>query len=309
VKGSPEIGFPLREIAGCYTLPAPFPTAILSEKAMRTVPLLAAVVGILLGSSAPARAQDSGQPYALQKDSEFDYGCFGPCACPVLVRNGVSGGFLLRPRGPDGLFFDYDVLDVRWMIPGQPDSLPVTGYGTYRVGGEFANQEQLTLNLAIGDGAPRIYDSGVVAKANEFPTIDLEIAASGFSCFDTVFVVRADPRAVAGAGSPAAWKFGIVAVRPNPIVAGAAVEFVTAERAAVDLVLFDSRGRRVATFLATTVMDAGPHHVSWSGSGDTSAPIPPGVYWLELRAPPRRSTSRVTLLSAGSKPRSSFSSP
>jgi len=276
---------------------------------MRTTPLLAAGIGFLLGVSAPAHAQDSGQPYALQKDSEFEYGCFGPCACPILVQNGLNGGFLLSPRGPDGLFFDYDVLDVRWVIPSPGDSLPVTGYGTYRVGGEFANQEQLTLNLSIGGGAPRIYDSGVVTKANEFPTIDLDVAAKGFTCFDTVFAVRADPQGVAGTGASPAPKFGIVAVQPNPILAGCAVEFVTAERGPAELALFDSRGRRVATLLASSVMEPGPHRVTWSGSADASTPIPPGVYWMELRAPSRRSTSRVIVLKAGSKPASSFSSP
>jgi hypothetical protein len=276
---------------------------------MRTIPRLAASIGFLLCSGPLAQAQESGQPYALQKDSEFEYGCFGPCACPILVQSGMDGGFLLTPRGPDGLFFDYDVLDVRWVIPSQGDSLPVTGYGTYRVGGEFANQEQLILNLSIGNGAPRIYDSGVVTKANQFPTIDLDIASGGFSCFDTVFAVHADPQDVAGTGTPPAPKFGIVAVQPNPIVSGAAVEFVTAQRGTAEVALFDSRGRRVATLLAPTVMDAGPHRVSWNGSTETTTPVPPGVYWMELRAPARRSTSRVVVLQAGSRPASSFASP
>jgi hypothetical protein len=278
--------------------------------AMRIAPLLTAGVGFLLCMGAPARAQDSGQPYVLQKDSEFEYGCFGPCACPILVQSGMNGGFVLSPRGPDGLFFDYDVLDVRWVVPSQGDSLPVTGYGTYRIGGEFANQEQLTLILTIGNGAPRIYDSGVVAKANQFPTIDLDIASSGFSCFDTVFAVHADPQGVLGTpGGPGATKFGIVAVRPNPILSDAAVDFVTDRGGPVELALIDSKGRKVRVLLESTRMDAGPHHVTWSGSGEGSAPIPPGVYWLELRAPNHRSVSRVVLLSAGSSARAPISSP
>lgn len=275
---------------------------------MRTLHLIAASLGFLFCTNALVQADDSGQPYALQKSSEFEYGCFGPCLCPILAQDGLNGGFVLRPRGPDGLFFDYDVLDVRWVIPSQGDSLPVTGYGTYRIGGEFANQEQLTLTLAIANGVPRVYDSGVVAKANEFPVIDLDIASSGFSCFDTVFAVRADPQAVAGTPGASAATFGITAVQPNPVLSGAAVEFVTARRGPAELALFDSRGRRLATLLESATMDAGPHRVSWNGSGEGTAPLPPGVYWLELRAPPRRSVSRVVKLAIGSA-RSSASSP
>lgn len=276
---------------------------------MRTILLLATGLGFLLSTSLLARADDSGQPYALQKDSEFEYGCFGPCACPILVQNGVNGSFVLSPRGPDGLFFDYDVLDVGWVIPSQGDSLPVTGYGTYRIGGEFANQEQLTLNLAIGNGVPRIYDSGVVAKANQFPSIDLDIASSGFSCFDTVFAVRADPQGVTATPTTSAPAFGIVAVEPNPVLSGAAVEFVTARRGPVWLAVVDAKGRRLATLLESAMMDPGPHRVLWSGSAGGSMPLPPGVYWLELRAPPRRSVSRIVKLAIGSSARAPFSSP
>ena len=194
------------------------------------------------------------------------------------------------------LFYDYDVLDVRWLIPGPGDSLDVTGYGTYRVGGEFANQEQLTLNLAIAGGAPRTYDSGIVTKANEFPVIDLDIASSGFSCFDTVFAVHASPQGVTGTPGGPALGFGIVSVQPNPTLSGAAVQFVTTEKGPVDLVLLDSRGRRVAVLLASTTMDAGPHRVSWNGSTAANTPLPPGVYWFELRAASRRSVSRVIKL-------------
>jgi hypothetical protein len=275
---------------------------------MRSPTLLAACALGWFALFSPARA-DQAQPYALQKDSEFEYGCFGPCLCPVLVQNGLSGGFLLAPRGPDGLFFDYDVLDVQWVIPSLGDSLPVTGSGTYRIGGEFANQEQLTLNLAIGGGAPRIYDSGLVAKVNEFPVIDLDIAARGFSCFDTVFAVRADPQGVAGTPGTGPSGFGITAVQPNPVISGATVRFVIAERGPVELALFDPRGRRVAVLLESTVMDAGPHRASWNGLGDGGTPLPPGVYWMELRAAQRRSVSRIIKLAAGSSARAPFSSP
>jgi len=257
--------------------------------------VLACAVGFLAQADA-----DSSQVYSLEKDSEFEYGCFGPCACPILVQSGVDGGFLLSPRGPDGLFFDYDVLDVRWFIPQNGDSIPVTGYGTYRIGGEFANQEQLTLDLAIGGGAPRIYDSGIVTKVNQFPVIDLDVASSGFSCFDTVFAVHASPRGVTGAPGAGAYGLGIVAVRPNPTPGGTTIEFVTPAAGLVSLTLLDARGRNTAVVLETSWMEAGPHRVWWQGAGARGTRLPPGLYLIELRLGHARSLSRLIVLSTGS---------
>jgi len=258
---------------------------------------------------APAARAADAQPYALEKDSAFEYGCFGPCACPVLVHDGLGGGFTLRPRGPDGLFYVYDVLDVRWLVPSDGDSIPVTGYGTYRIGGEVANQEQLTLNLSIAGAPGRIYDSGLVAKANEFPGIDLDVAANGSTCFDTVFAVHAAPASVTAAPETPVTRFGIAAVAPNPTSHGSVVTFVLDEAGPVRIVVRDVRGRLAAVLLESSRVAAGPHTVTWNGVGERGAPTPPGVYLIELTAGSQRAVSRVIKLSPGGLVRGPLRSP
>ena len=262
------------------------------------VPNLVLAIGVL-ALLAPASHAADAQPYALEKDSAFEYGCFGPCACPVLVHDGLGGGFTLRPRGPDGLFYVYDVLDVRWLVPSDGDSIPVTGYGTYRIGGEVANQEQLTLNLSIAGAPGRIYDSGLVAKANEFPGIDLDVAANSSTCFDTVFAVHAAPTSVTGAPNSPVIRFGIAAVAPNPTRDVSLVTFVLDQTGPVRVVLRDVRGRRAAVLLESSRLEAGPHTVTWNGVGERGAPTPPGVYLIELTSGSHRAVSRVIKLGPG----------
>ena len=89
---------------------------------MRNPPFLFAALVAALCLAPAARAGDA-RSSGLEKDSAFEYGCFGPCACPILVQSGLAGGFALNLRGFDGLFYVYDVLDVHWAIPTSGDSL------------------------------------------------------------------------------------------------------------------------------------------------------------------------------------------
>src|SRR5712672_2450859 len=72
--------------------------------------------------------------YALSDQSRYETGCFGPCACPVLFSNGLKGTFDLRHVGFDGLYENYEVLNVRWTVPDTTTNLSIQGSGTYRVG-------------------------------------------------------------------------------------------------------------------------------------------------------------------------------
>jgi len=73
-----------------------------------------AVVGSL-AAAAPVHAQGNPDPipYALTSPpSDFEWGCFGPCACPIVYQSPMAGGFVLRPSHVDPLYTYYDVLDV-----------------------------------------------------------------------------------------------------------------------------------------------------------------------------------------------------
>jgi len=135
-----------------------------------------------------------GVHYRLDDDATFQRGCFDPCACPMFERASVKGTFRLTPSGADPRFQYYAVDDVSFKV-AQPDGsvLPIQGSGTFKIGGEFAIQEELSLDLVVGDDAVQHFDSGVVVSPVPFPRLDLTISIHGVFCFDTVIEVRAQP--------------------------------------------------------------------------------------------------------------------
>src|SRR5437016_13893593 len=85
------------------------------------------------------------------------------------------------------------VTDVNWLVSiGGTDTI-VTGSGTYKFGGEFALQQQLSLDLQVGGDKVQHFDSGLVTGPAPFPDIKVTISANGQVCFDTVFEVTASP--------------------------------------------------------------------------------------------------------------------
>ena len=69
----------------------------------------------------------------------------------------------------------------------------VTGSGTYRVGGEVAVLQQMTLKLKVGNEQPQAFDSGLVPAGSSFPEIDITVSVNGMVCFDTVTGIRSRP--------------------------------------------------------------------------------------------------------------------
>ena len=163
---------------------------------IRSMQLLAVVVG-MLGLGVPTAlaqgASDASTIYRLNPDSNFQRGCFAPCMCPMFQKTGVRGTFVLTPTGFDGLFNTYAVTDVNWIVASGDHELRVTGSGTYKVGGEFAVQQELALDLKVGDHPIQHFDSGLVSGGGKFPAISVTISMHGQVCFDTVFFVDASP--------------------------------------------------------------------------------------------------------------------
>ena len=167
----------------------------------RCVSLLAMLTGIMLPgilalgvpTALAQGASDAATIYRLNPASNYEQGCFGPCMCPILLGTGVRGTFVLTSTGFDGLFNTYAVTDVNWIVASGDQELRVTGSGTYKVGGEFAVQQELALDLKIGDSEVQRFDSGLVPGGGKFPEISVTISMSGQVCFDTVFLVDASP--------------------------------------------------------------------------------------------------------------------
>jgi hypothetical protein len=131
--------------------------------------------------------------YRLSSSSGFQQGCFPPCLCPVMIGQPLLGTFLLTPTGFDGLFNTYRVTEVNWLVSTGATNLIVSGSGTYKIGGEFALQQELSLDLQVGPGQVQHFDSGLVAVSSPFPEISVSISLHGEVCFDTVFSVNAAP--------------------------------------------------------------------------------------------------------------------
>jgi hypothetical protein len=161
--------------------------------------LIAALLGASLSAltAPPVIAQASTSPgvnYRLDDGSTFQRGCFDPCACPAGPILPIQGTFRLTPTSSDPLFDHYAVTNVEWMVR-QPDgsTLSVAGSGTFKIGGEVAITEELSLDLVVGSEAVQHFDSGVVAPPVQFPLLDLTISIHGMYCYDTVIRVRARP--------------------------------------------------------------------------------------------------------------------
>jgi hypothetical protein len=158
------------------------------------VALVASLPALMASPAASQTSASSRVHYRLDDNSTFQRGCFGPCACPVMEQGEVKGTFLLTPTSSDPLYQYYAVTNVSWTarLPNG-NVLPIQGSGTFKIGGEFAIQEQLSLDLVVGNDPVQHFDSGLVAPRVPFPLLDLTISIHGVYCFDTVIEVRARP--------------------------------------------------------------------------------------------------------------------
>jgi len=243
----------------------------------------AAVLGVTL--------QVQAETYRLESEAAFETGCFALCDCPVSIE-ALAGTFTLRHLVFDGLFDVYEVSVVRWALPRNPLPVAITGSGTYRVGGEFAIQERLSLDLSIDGKEPQHFDSGLVAGGGEFPRIDIVISLNGLvTCTDTVFDVRASSSWPTGYEAfPATLPQRVV---PSPFHSRTHVLLDLRGDAAVDLQIFDVRGRVVRSLLAGTWLTPGPHAIEWDGRSADGVECAAGVYIVRSRAGERVFENRV----------------
>jgi len=152
----------------------------------------ASMVGLLC-SAAGAQVVGTSRTYRLLRASDIQEGCFAPCLCPISLGEDLKGRFRLTFAGNDSLFANYRVSDATIVAP--QFSRTYTGGGTYRIGGEFALVQQMTLDLTSG-GVEQRFDSGVVQATGpvpRWPRIDVTLARNNFFCFDTALHVVAAP--------------------------------------------------------------------------------------------------------------------
>src|SRR5690242_14909045 len=118
---------------------------------MRTIPRSILVASLVCGSVAStaafAQVQDPIQ-YGLGQNSTLEYGCFGPCACPVVYSGPMTGTFTFYRTSVDPLYSHYALLNIDWTYAAGDTSASVIaharGHGTYDLGGEAAAMQRLT---------------------------------------------------------------------------------------------------------------------------------------------------------------------
>jgi hypothetical protein len=85
------------------------------------------------------------------------------------------------------------------------------------------------------------------------------------------------------------------AVTPQPFRAGGSIEFSLRDAGPVDLVVYDSAGRRVAVLRRGT-FSAGRHTVGWDGRDAAGRRVPAGVYFCRFTAGGLSQSRRVVLV-------------
>ena len=148
------------------------------------------IAALLLFCAAPAA---SGVLYQLEETSGYEEGCFDPCMCPVWFNQTLRGTFLVEPAAAMDEFAVFDVTDVNLSYTQGDETIDVTGSGVYQRG---TAQQRLELDLQRGDLPPQHFDSGLVPLTGVYPVIDIAVAVNGFFCYDYVFVIVAQAKAV-----------------------------------------------------------------------------------------------------------------
>lgn len=247
---------------------------------------LAALAAWLLGA-APCAAVPAtgGELYALiTPPSSLQVGCQGPCDC-AIVSFPTYGSFELVQTGFDSIYTYYAVEGYIASFNNGPGAVSITGSGQYKIGGEFAVMQELTLDLEIEGHPTEHFDSGLKPVTVPFPQIDLACAAHGFSCYDSVLVVDAKPIATSTVPMPPRTPAGLQTVRPNPFERQTSIVFTLDHPGPIDLMVIDLAGRRVRALAAGRLVGPGQQSVTWEGRRDDGRVAPAGVYWVLLRWP------------------------
>jgi hypothetical protein len=76
---------------------------------------------------------------------------------------------------------------------------------------------------------------------------------------------------------------------------GAVIEWSLPGSTPAEVTVFDVRGRSIRTMLAGALQDAG-NRVAWDGCDDNGRRVPPGIYFVRLKAGDQAATHKVVLL-------------
>lgn len=136
----------------------------------------------------------------------------------------------------------------------------------------FPDMHLLETSICIGEGIPLISPEITTDfDYDERDTIYPDIGADEFYDLSSVF----------DEGLPMLTDLVLQANFPNPFCLKTTLRFALYETAAVQLRVYDLRGRLVRT-LINTDMPAGTHEVNWLGEDDSGHQVPDGIYFARL---------------------------
>jgi hypothetical protein len=151
----------------------------------------------VIGLDASPVAPEEVHSYRLRHESSFQQACTGPCLCAPGPLQQTSGTFSLVEMERDPLFAHYAIASANWQVSGDAatgaGSHTITGSGFYRVGGEVAIQQQMSLELKIDSQAPAAFDSGLISGGGAFPRIDIPVTSTEATCVTTTIDLHAAP--------------------------------------------------------------------------------------------------------------------
>jgi hypothetical protein len=258
----------------------------------------ALAIAALAGAPAVSHAtpsDSSAVAYRFQgAPNRCEIGCQNPCDC-LTIQHLFAGGFVLVPSGTDPLFAGYDVAQFHATVGSGANAILVTGSGRYRVGGEVALVQQLTLDLSFGGAPAEHFDSGLVPLGAAFPVVSIACAVHGFFCYDTVLVIEASPEVV-GSPQPHTAPAGIEWTRPNPFRSNLEIGFTVRDPAWFEVAVLDVTGRRVRSLCREEAPAPGERHVAWDGRAADGRPAAAGVYWVRLITPTHEDRRRIVKL-------------
>lgn len=121
--------------------------------------------------------------------------CLGPCACALGAQFGpVRGTFVLTFDHADPLFDHYRVDAANWTFAlPSGTTIALAGGGSYRVGGEVALTQSMSLTLDIDDRTTQPFESDTPAVTVPWPNIAIRVSSPVFGCELVAVTLVAEP--------------------------------------------------------------------------------------------------------------------
>ena len=225
-------------------------------------------------------AIDAGEPSAANNDPDGSRGDMG--------RFGSHAFAMAQPAYPQGLVADFTGGNVvlTW-IPNTEGDIDYYAIYCDTISGFTpgpGNFVTTSPDSSVDLGAPA--DTAYYRVS----AVDLDGYASGYSD-----EASSEPPITTAAGGPLRYQTALGQNRPNPFNPETTIRYTLAERANVQLTVYDVAGRKVRT-LVDESRAAGPHEAFWDGRSDNGQSVATGVYFYRLVTGNFSQTRKMVLL-------------